>query len=411
MFDNKDNSLRAARLDRRALLTGGLGLFGALSLAGPASASLRSFGKRREGDERTLVLVQLSGGNDGLSTLVPYGDDAYFNARKATRVAPDKLHKIDDYRGLHPRLKRLAKRYDKGGLAIVQGVGYPGPNRSHFKSLEIWHTADLAGRASGDGWVGKLCNTNWSESTLPELSVHLGKNVPYSLRSLEHPPVAFEVPETYRSLGNQRELEAMEKSEESEGKGSVLDRLRGVMRDAHASSKRIRYAAAGYRTQVEYPDTEEGRALRTAAALIDARLGSRVISVELDGFDTHSSQLGRHGDLMGSLDAALSSFLDDLAGRSAGEQTTVLVFSEFGRRVQENGSGGTDHGKGGLMFAAGAPVRGGLYGEYPSLTELDSKDLAHNIDFRRPYASAIQWLGGDIEQTLGAAYEPIPFLS
>ncbi len=404
------NQQHLSHLDRRALLRAGLGLFGALSLAGPASANLRSFGTGRDEDDHTLVLLQLSGGNDCLSTLVPFGDDAYFRARKQTRIEAQKLHKLNDYCGLHPNLKRLAKRYDRGGLAIVQGVGYPGPTRSHFKALEVWHTADLAGKASGDGWIGKLCNSRWAASELPELTVHLGKRVPYSLHSSAHPPVAFEVPESYRWMGDERDREELEAPGERKT-GSVLDRLRGVMRDAQASSARIRSAAARYRPQVEYPNTPEASALAHAAALIDARLGSRVISVEFSGFDTHTTQRNAHDKLMGVLDGALSAFLDDLAGREAGDKTTVLVFSEFGRRVQENGSGGTDHGKGGLLFAAGAPVRGGLYGKHPSLTKLDAEDLAHNVDFRRAYASVVEWLGGDVETVLGAGYEPLPFMS
>ena len=403
---NRSDSLS---LERRDFLRGGLGLMGALTLGGGASARVRCLGGPRLGDERTLVLVQLSGGNDGLSTLVPFGDDAYFEARKSTRVDVSKLHKLDEYRGLHPELGRLAKRFGRGQLALVQGVGYPGPNRSHFKSLDVWHTASLEGRASGPGWVGRLCDEHWGESELPELSVHLGKTVPYSLSSAGHPPVAFEVPETYRWMGDPRDRAELEAG--AAPKGSVLDRLRGVMRDAQASSRRIRHAAAGYRPQVEYPDTDEGRALRTAAAMIDARLGSRVISVEFTGFDTHTDQLGRHSELMTKLDQALGSFLDDLDGRQAGEETLVLVFSEFGRRVKENGSRGTDHGKAGVLFAAGAPVAGGLYGEYPSLTELDSKDLAFGVDFRRVYSSAIGWLGGEPEAVLGERFAPVPFLS
>lgn len=390
---------RQLRIDRRTFLAGGLGLAGAATLRGSA------LGAPRE-DERTLVLLQLSGGNDGLSTLVPHGDDAYHAARRSLHMGADRLHKIDDYRGLHPKLTRLAARYHEGELALIQGVGYPGPNRSHFKSLEVWHAANTDGRVGGEGWIGKLCDERWPRAAPPELSVHLGKRVPYALHSTTHPPVAFEVPETYRWLGKSRELEVQTEGEEG---GSVLERLRAVQRDADASSMRIRHATAGYRTRVEYPGTAEGRALRTAAALIDARLGSRVISVEFTGFDTHAGQRGAHDRLMGTLDAALGAFLDDLSGRSAGKQTLVLAFSEFGRRVAENGSGGTDHGKAGLLFAAGAPVRGGLYGSYPSLTDLDEGDLAYNVDFRQTYATAIRWMGGEARAVLGGDFEALDF--
>ncbi|MCB9914087.1 MAG: DUF1501 domain-containing protein [Planctomycetes bacterium] len=394
---------RPLRLDRRAFLAGGLGFTAGLCLAPGALAA------RRDESQRHLVLVQLSGGNDGLSTLVPYGDDAYHAARDATRIAAESLHRLDEYRGLHPALTRLAARYDAGELALVQGVGYPGPNRSHFKSLEVWHAAHPDGRVAGDGWIGKLCDARWPQDAPPELVVHLGKDVPYALHSAHHPPVAFEVPETYQWLGDGQELDPGA-DEPARGGGSVLERLRRVQRDAQASSRRIRHAAAGYRTDVEYPATREGRALRTAAALLDAGLGTRVVSVDFGGFDTHSSQRGRHDELMRTLDGALGAFLADLRGRSIGAHTLVLVFSEFGRRVRENGSGGTDHGKAGLVLAAGAPVQGGLYGAYPSLTDLDGGDLRYAVDFRRCYAAALRWLGADPTAVLGEPFEPVPFV-
>ena len=328
-------------LNRRAFLTSTLGALGGVSLLAPtALAGLRTCGGRPREEERTLVLIQLDGGNDGISTLVPFGDDAYFRARKATKLEPQALHRVNDFAGFHPELKRLARRYHEGHVAVVQGVGYPDHNRSHFMSREIWHTADLRGRAAGHGWIGRMCDETWSESTLPELSVHVGDAAPYSLHSPTHPPVIFSTPESYRWLGDPQAARALDLPGDRRS-ASILERLRGVMVDARSSSDRILRAIHEYRTDVRYAGNKDALALKNAAALIDARLGSRVLSVTLGGYDTHAYQKGAHADLLRALDRELDAFLSDLARSEAGRNTLVLVFSEFGRRVKENGSGGT----------------------------------------------------------------------
>jgi uncharacterized protein (DUF1501 family) len=221
--------------------------------------------------------------------------------------------------------------------------------------------------------------------------------------------VVFNTPDSYRWLGDEGAAQVLDSSGDRRS-SSVLERLRGVMADARSSSARILRAIREYETDVEYAGNRDAQALKHAAALIDARLGSRVLSVVIGGFDTHANQKADHSALLRLLDRALESFLSDLQRSEAGRKTLVLAFSEFGRRVKENGSGGTDHGKASLMFALGKPVAGGLYGEYPSLTDLDDQDLRFNVDFRRAYATAIEWMGGDARETLGAAFEPVPYL-
>jgi uncharacterized protein (DUF1501 family) len=406
------NNSNPKRFGRRGFLASGLGIAGGLSLSAPAAraGALRLLGGRRRAGERTLVVIQMNGGNDGLSTLVPYGDDEYHRLRKATRIATGDLHKIDDHVGLHPSMSKLARRYDGGELGIIQGVGYPGPTLSHFKAREIWHTADLRGRAAGNGWLGKLCGDVWPDEALPELSVHIGPDVPYSLHSSTHAPVVFNTPDSYRWLGERGAETALNEGGEK-GKGSVLERLRNVMSDAQDSSGRILNAIRKYETDVEYTNHKTSQSLLTAAALIHSGLGSRVISVTTGGFDTHAYQKGDHGDALKALDDGVDSFLRDVGRCEAGKETLVLAFSEFGRRAKENGSGGTDHGKAGIMFVAGTPVEGGLYGKYPSLIDLDNRDLRFNVDFRNAYATAVQWMGGDVEPVLGKDYAPVSYLS
>lgn len=388
-------------IDRRRILMGSLGVFGGLGLTSPWSARLAQ-------DPRTLVLVQLSGGNDGLSTVIPYGDDAYHGARNLIRHDPAGVLRLDEYRGLHPELVRLRERYAQGGLAIVEGVGYPEPNRSHFTSFEIWHTGDRRGRTSGEGWVGRLCEAVYGEDADANRVVHVGKSPPYSLYSTRHPAASFSAPYGYRWVKNGqelRELEERQKKNEGKAPNEALAFLRAKMKDAHASSAAIRAAAARYRTPVAYPGDAFADELRTAAALIAGGLGTRVVSVELSGFDTHNDQRGRHDSLMSQLDSCLGAFFEDLQRSEAGRQAVVVVFSEFGRRVAENGSRGTDHGCAGPMFVAGGRVKGGLYGKHPSLTELDEGDLIFTTDFRSVYAEAIEACF-DIphEKVLGSTY-------
>ncbi len=383
-------------LDRRGFL---IGVSSSLALG-----SSGTFGRRRAAEGRALVLVQLSGGNDGLSTVVPYGDDAYARARGPLRIAPDAVLRLDERRGLHPALGRLAGLFERGSLAIVEGAGYPRPNRSHFESFEIWHTADTEGRASGEGWIGRLCRVAWEDAPDANRVVHIGPRPPYSLHSSQHPPVSFTAPELYGAAGR---ADALERLEGLGGapEGSTLAFLRDLQRDARVSSRAVREATQRPRKRVEYPDSALGRDLACAAALIEAGIGTRIVSVELDGFDTHSEQRGRHDRLMATLDAGLGAFMDDLAGSESGREALVLVFSEFGRRVAENGSGGTDHGCAGPMLVLGSRVRGGFHGAPPSLAELDEGDLVFTTDFRRVYGKAIEHcFGVPHERVLGASY-------
>lgn len=359
--------------------------------------------------DRTLVVIELRGGNDALSTIVPYGDDQYYKLRKGTAWNPASLTKIDEYRGFHRDLAGMAKRYAEGQVAIFQGIGYPDGNKSHFKSREIWHTADLRGRSGNHGWLGRLCETRFPNSTLPELSIHIGPREPYSLQSVSHPPVIFRSPDTYRWLGDEDAHGSLEAKEANRGR-TTLDRLRQVMTSAQSSSGRILDVLRRYETPVKYPKHESSETMRAAAALIHEQIGSRVISATFKGFDTHADQKFDHSNALGIVDKALESFLADLERSEAGRNTLVIITSEFGRRAKENGSRGTDHGKAGVAFALGHPVRGGLFGEYPSLTELDGGDLAYTLDFRRLYASALEWMGADSTTVLGEKYEPLAFV-
>ena len=368
-----------------------------------------------------LVLLQLSGGNDGLSTIVPHGDDQYYSVRKSTHHAAASVLRLDDYRGLHPELEQLRAIWDAGQLGIIEGVGYEDNTRSHFRSLEVWHTGRRSGRSSGDGWLGRLAQADWQTRSSSERVVHLGARTPYSVYSRFKPTISMESPTSYRWFGDERrerayaaaaELEGHQATPKHQGRDASLKHIRSLLAEAQHTSARIRASALHYRTEVEYPRSHLAANLRDAAAILQAGIGTRVISVELEGFDTHADQVGRHDNLMRMLDAALGAFMADLQRSEVGRKTVVVAFSEFGRRVEENGSRGTDHGNAGPALVLGPTIKGGIYGAAPSLNDLDEDgDLKVTTDFRSIYATVLERaLGIRQEAVLGSRYPLLGFL-
>lgn len=400
-------------LSRRAMIGAGTALF--------TTPLLRAIRLDDSSAGGSLIVLQLSGGNDGLSTIIPWADPAYQQARRATRRSGTEVLTLDHYRGFHPALKNLHQIYGQGKMAVIEGCGYPNQIRSHFKAFDIWHTASSQGRSAGNGWIGNLAGELQGNHHASEFVVHVGANEPYSLHSSSHPACSVRSPTAYRWFGSdggpadlvETAGEGMSKPADSRHKGrdKALAQLRGVLADAQASSLRVRAAAAIHQPVVEFPRTAIGAQLRDVSAIVQGGLGTRIASSVLGGFDTHAGQRVKHDRLMGELDGALGALFSDLGGSPAGRNTTVLVFSEFGRRVKENGSGGTDHGKAGPMFVLGHGVKGGLFGKHPSLSELDNGDLAYTTDFRSVYSSLIQQcLGVDPKRVLGAAYPSLRFL-
>ena len=412
-----------SNIDRRELLRLGLGGAAALTLASPASlaANLRGSGRSSEGGP-CLVLVQLAGGNDGLNTLVPYRDDAYHEARPKLALDSGEVLALNDELGLAPALEGMHRLWNEGRLGVLPGVGYPNPNRSHFKSFEIWHTADMRGRAGSTGWAGRLVSALHPAGRDPHRMVHVGSGLPYSLHSPVQPALALRAPRHYRwagdgtppaELSGAGEHDPVELCEHGTDELSNLDFVRSVMHDAAGSSAAVREAVARYRPAVEYSNDTLSQSLATCAALLDSGLPTSVLSVEHGGFDTHTGQATRHAGRLGQLDGALTAFLDDLHVRGCEHKVFVLVFSEFGRRVQENASGGTDHGTAGPVFFAGNAARIGLVGEQPSLTELDERgDLVHTTDFRSVYGTIAEGLFGiPAQAVLGEAFPKLPILA
>lgn len=391
----------------------------ARAMAPPEGSLLSSHPGVRE--DRIFVVVQLSGGNDGLNTVVPHGSSDYYKLRPGLAIpAPNAPNASPNARalalqhasgiGLHPSLAGFKDLLDDGAASIVQGVGYPNPNRSHFTSMDIWHTADTGAR--GDGWIGRYFDHTCRGEPDHLGAVSIGRTAPPALIGQMHRPVNFESVELFRWRG--RDLHAsLEEHYDRINRAGVPERIEPdsqrafLMRtalNAQISSDRIRKAVA-QRPLVTYPRNPLAAQLQTVAAMIRGGLKTRVYYVSLGGFDTHAGQAGRHANLLRQLAGALKTFHADLKAQDNGGRVLTMVFSEFGRRVAQNASGGTDHGTAAPMYFVGDMVRPGVLGDHPSMTSLDQGDLVFNVDFRCIYATILEdWMGADSTAILGRAY-------
>jgi uncharacterized protein (DUF1501 family) len=362
-----------------------------------------------ERDSRILVVIQLDGGNDGINTVVPFADEGYAKHRKVLRLPTSQLIKVNDQVGLHPALTGAGKLLETGRLAIIQGVGYPNPNRSHFESMAIWHSARFdPEERNGQGWLGlALDGQERRPDGSPDGVFVGGGQLPPALRGRRSVASALTRPEDF--------VLAPEVKAKPPEQPAPTDDLAAFVRraslDAHVTADRMAEVLRGKDDSTGYPSTELAGELRLMARLIKAGVGTRVYYGRQSGYDTHSAQLGTHAGLLGQLAGALQAFLDDLAAARLADRVVVLTFSEFGRTVKENGSAGTDHGTAGPVFLAGKSVQPGLVGQTPSLLELDPRhgDLKMSLDFRRVYATVLaDWLGLPAKTALSGDFERLP---
>ncbi len=364
-------------------------------------------------NDAILVVVQLTGGNDGLNTIVPYRDDDYRKARPKLGIPAADVLAINDQLGFHPAARGLADLLEQGQLAIVQGVGYPEPNRSHFESMDIWHTCLRKGGPRTTGWLGRLLDEVGQSAGSDAPAIHVGaEKQPLALAARAVRVPSFASPEAFKLEGGDdqpvRDLVGGMQQHEPAAADPLLGFLESSTTSAFAASERITAALGNDASPIAYPESDLATRLKTIAQLIDAGLSTRVYYVELDGFDTHSQQAAAHAALLRQFGDALRAFHDDLAHRGHGDRVLTASFSEFGRRVAENASAGTDHGAAAPVFLCGAPVRPGVVGEHPSLADLDDGDLKFHTDFRQVYAAILdRWLGGRSASILGGSFEPV----
>jgi uncharacterized protein (DUF1501 family) len=384
-----------------------------------AAATHEQLDSRAPMGNRTLVVVQMAGGNDGLNTIVPANDGRYYDLRPSVNVPEADVLPLDKEVGFNPALTAFKELWDEGVLAAVEGVGYPGQSYSHFQSMDIWQTADPEKGGGFEGWVGKYLEGIALEQGDGFLSLAMGRRLPREMftHKASVPMVdtiaAYQLQEDPRgtasqALRTQALLRLYGSATDARPFGALLD---NTLRAAEISSLALQGAHAKYTSSMEYPDTRLGASLRVMAEAITGDLGLRVGHVRIGGFDTHATQLPEHGDLLRDTADAMLAFYRDLQSHGRDHDVVMMTWSEFGRRVAENGSGGTDHGSAGPMFVVGTPVSGGLYGERPSLADLDRDNFKFTTDFRQVYATVLEgWLGAPAELVLNGRFEQLPLL-
>ena len=366
--------------------------------------------------EPVLVVLQLSGGNDFLNTIVPFGDPYYYDNRHATAIDPSDVSPINDNIGFRPNMKSLNGLFDDGKMAIIQGIGYPNPNRSHFRAMDIWHTCEPE-KNSPEGWLGRTIKEIDPNGENVLTGVNFGRGLPLALVSQGVPVSSVGNLETYGVLtsisAEQQRYRALDVFSRmyspSKGRSMLIDYMSQTGSDALRGADILKTAPELYESSVEYANDSISQYMRNIAQVHLAGLGSRVIytTAPYNSFDTHANQSQLCSDLWTNIDRAIGDFFTDLKHHSATEEIVLLLFTEFGRRVRDNGSG-TDHGSGGGAFLIGDAVKGGLYGDYPSLrpSDLLEGDLEFNNDFRGLYSSILErWIGLDPQPIVGGTFE------
>lgn len=385
-------------------------------------------------DNTILVVLQMAGGNDGLNTVVPFANDFYHKVRPTLGLKAENILKLNDQVALHGAMKGFKELYDGGELSVIQGVGYPNPNRSHFRSTEIWQTASDSERVEKYGWVGRYFDSACAGAD-PAVGVTIGSQLPQSFFAKKPKGICFNNPQNYRFMSNgnaveesykklnELEMSAPAPDENSGGSiamlpagvpmqgGRAIDFISRTALDAQQSSVEVRAIAARVQNSAVYPPSQLGNSLKLVAKLIGGGLPTRIYYVSQGGYDTHTNQLGSQQRLLGDLGDSMKAFVDDMKAQGNMQRVLVMTFSEFGRRVSENANGGTDHGAAAPMFIVGNKVKAGLLGQYPSLapSDLFQGDIKFNVDFRSVYAGVLEtWLKTKSAPILGKQFPVLP---
>ncbi len=379
-------------------------------LARAAMAAQQGGSLGRYGDDTILVVIQMSGGNDGLNTVVPYGLDGYYQARPNLGIKQTDVLPLTDQIGLHPAMGKIQELYQQGQVAIVQGAGYASPILSHFRAMDIWQTAAPDSYESR-GWLANYLGSTNVDDNNPIFAASITGELVRALYANN-----FSVPTNARMHAYQ-----FDRNNQLSYANWVYGQNYASPLEAHVartganaitSSESVQASTSAYSSSVTYPNFPLANSLKTIAQLMAAELGTRIYYTSVGGFDTHSAQANNHSRLLGGFSDSVAAFLQDVGQMGKAERVLMMTFSEFGRRVKENGSNGTDHGTAGPMFAIGPRVKGGLYADHPSLTALDdNRNLVYGIDFRSVYGTTLDgWLGADPALALGARYENVGFI-
>ncbi|WOO40018.1 DUF1501 domain-containing protein [Rubellicoccus peritrichatus] len=403
---------------RREFLKASGGALGVLSFSNFAPSLLAqtalSQTPKAGKDMPILVLVQLAGGNDGLNTVIPVTDDNYYRLRPNIAIAPKDALPIGDGLGLHPSCDPMRQMLDDGKLSIIQNVGYPNPNRSHFRSTEIWETASDSDQTAHTGWIGRYFDNHCSGSAANgPLGVHISNEFPQMFSADEvHNVFGLKARGNVAKKQKDDSMMLLENLTDSPAYDENESYLQHTMMDALVTEKRVQKIIDSYRPMSQYQGNGLAQSLRRVAALIAGGMETRVYFVSQGGYDTHSNQLGNHARLMGELSGALAAFQRDLENHRLDDQVLTMTFSEFGRRPSENGSQGTDHGTAAPLFVVGSSVNESIVGQQPDLNLEKNKDLEFGTDFRQIYSTVIdKWFMANPEPVIGGQYDSMEFIS
>ena len=370
--------------------------------------------------DNTLVVVQLTGGNDFMNTLVPYTSEHYYDARKKIVIQQDQVLPINDTLGFNTNAAPLKRLYDEGKMAIIQGIGYPNSNRSHFRGMDIWHTCE-PDRVGNEGWVGLAVRELDPQAENVLTGVNIGMGLPRAMAVTGVPVTSIGDLEGYGVMNRLEKESLRNKSletfknmyDQAIGTGRVSEYIGKTGIDILKGADLLADVADKYESSVEYADNVIAKNLRDVARIHLAGLGTRIFYTAHGGYDTHANEMPTHPKLLQEMSGAIADFFDDLEKHGAADDVTMLVFTEFGRRMRDNGSG-TDHGSGGGAFLFGNQVNGGLYSEYPSLDPAEwerGEDLKHTFDFRGVYGTVLeQWIGVEAKPIVKGTFEQLtPF--
>lgn len=361
---------------------------------------------------KVVVVLQLSGGNDGLNTVIPLGNDIYYKARPRLGIEKTKALRLTGEAGLHPALTGFKDLYDDGSLGIINSVGYPNPDRSHFRSMDIWQTASQSAEYLSSGWVGRYLDAQCSGCDKPTQAIEIDDVLSLSMKGEKINGIAVKDPRRLYGTANEKFFRDVMKNHADGAGEQPVDYLYKTLSETLSSADYIFKQSKLHPTSAEYPATELGKSMKTIASLIFSDINTKVYYVSLGSFDTHVNQQAQQQRLFTEMNGAVSAFVKDLKANNRFNDVLLFSFSEFGRRVSQNASGGTDHGTANSMFlVSGGLKQKGLINEVPDLSDLNEGDLKHKVDFKQVYATVLdRWLEADAGKIIGAPYAPMHFI-
>ena len=362
--------------------------------------------------DKILVIIQLTGGNDGLNTVVPFENDLYYNSRPQISIAKSEILKLNDELGLHLNLPGFKELYDNGNLCLINNVGYPDPDRSHFRSMDIWQTASGSSEYLTTGWIGRLLDEKCNGCDKPTFALEIDDSLSLTMKGVQSKGLALKDPKRLYGTTVDPFFNDLNKLHNEQHEHDQASYLYKTLAETVSSADYIYQTSKVFKSNKTYPDHNFGKQMKTIAELIISGVNTQVYYVSHGSFDTHVDQSDKQGKLLGQLSESVKIFYDDLLQNNKGNDVLVMTFSEFGRRLEENASAGTDHGTANQVFIIGKDLKKpGVYNEGPNLSDLDEGDLKFAVDFRNVYATVLdKWLMADSQKILNSIYNPLNFI-